>query len=778
MIQASEKDSQPMTNHLPDTHQKNRPTIGFFNVDIGPEWALWPWQGMVDAARQYDVNLLSFIGKALRWPHEFQEQANVLYDLARGERLNGLIIWKAGLVMALTEPEVEEFCNQYGVPVVTVEGAVRGWPSVMYGNYHGMRLAVDHLIEVHRYRRIGFVGMLQHHVGFQERYRAYTDAMAAHGLPVDDKLAKPWFPDDVLLPPDAHVAEEVLSSWLQEALAARVEALVGVCDTSTIQILKVLQTLGVDVPGEVALVSFDAFTESRATTPPLTTVMPSWYELGYQALETLVGILAGKPAPEEITVSPQLMVRQSCGCPDPAVVQAAVGPKSVTEVKGNQAAFNQKEAAQAMVQAARVSKVENIYQHVERLVESFKTEVSGERTGIFLSELSSVLQRIMIAGGEITWWQEAISVLRAQALSWLDEREMSARAEDLWQQARVMIGKTAERVQTYHRLQAERRAGQLREMSQALITTFDIDELMDVLFERLPGLGIQSCYLSLYENPQTYHYPDPAPAWSRLVLAYNERGRVTLEPEGRRFRSDQLIPSKLWPQDRVYSFVVEPLHFQNDQIGFVMFEAEPRDGNIYETLRGEISSALQGALLLQARDKAEAELAQAYAEVEQQVAERTAELQREIKEREHAQAESLRLQQEIIEAQQQALQELSTPIIPVWEDVIIVPLIGSIDSLRARDITRALLAGISQYKAKVVIIDVTGVPLVDSGVATHLHKTIQAARLKGARTVITGITAAVAETIVDLGIDWSHFETMSDLQTGLRAVLTGSSPLR
>lgn len=72
-----------------------------------------------------------------------------------------------------------------------------------------------------------------------------------------------------------------------------------------------------------------------------------------------------------------------------------------------------------------------------------------------------------------------------------------------------------------------------------------------------------------------------------------------------------------------------------------------------------------------------------------------------------------------------------------------------------------------------VIIDVTGVPLVDSGVAGHLHKTIQAARLKGTRTIVTGITAAVAEAIVDLGIDWSHFETMSDLQTGLKAALTG-----
>ncbi|MBN1179566.1 MAG: PAS domain S-box protein [Anaerolineae bacterium] len=144
-----------------------------------------------------------------------------------------------------------------------------------------------------------------------------------------------------------------------------------------------------------------------------------------------------------------------------------------------------------------------------------------------------------------------------------------------------------------------------------------------------------------------------------------------------------------------------------------------------------------------------------------------------ITERKQAEAERARLQQEVIEAQQRALEELSTPVIPIMDRILVMPLIGSIDSLRARDITRALLVGIREHRARVVILDVTGVPIVDSGVANHLNKTIQAARLKGARTIVTGISDAVAETIVDLGIDWSTIETLSDLQTGLLAALGG-----
>ncbi len=139
--------------------------------------------------------------------------------------------------------------------------------------------------------------------------------------------------------------------------------------------------------------------------------------------------------------------------------------------------------------------------------------------------------------------------------------------------------------------------------------------------------------------------------------------------------------------------------------------------------------------------------------------------------------ESERAQREVIEAQQRAIYELSTPVIPLIEtpgvgSIIVVPLIGAIDSARARDITRRVLEGISDYNAAVVLLDITGVPIVDSGVAGYLNRSIQAARLKGARVIVTGISDAVAETIVELGIDWREIETLRDLQMGLVAALS------
>lgn len=137
-----------------------------------------------------------------------------------------------------------------------------------------------------------------------------------------------------------------------------------------------------------------------------------------------------------------------------------------------------------------------------------------------------------------------------------------------------------------------------------------------------------------------------------------------------------------------------------------------------------------------------------------------------------------RLRREVIRAQKRAVQGLSTPIIPVLECVIVMPLIGSIETWRARDVTRRPLAGIWEHQAQVVVLNILGVPIVDSGFATHLGKAIQAARLNGARTIVAGITEAVAVTIVDWGLDWVQIEILSDLQIGLHVVLSSMGIVR
>ena len=121
----------------------------------------------------------------------------------------------------------------------------------------------------------------------------------------------------------------------------------------------------------------------------------------------------------------------------------------------------------------------------------------------------------------------------------------------------------------------------------------------------------------------------------------------------------------------------------------------------------------------------------------------------------------------VIRQQQDSIRELSTPVLPVRERLLILPIIGVLDSARARQLTEQLLAGIRTHRAKVVVIDITGAPDVDTTVANHLVQTVDASRLMGASVIITGLSPTIAQTLVDLGVDLSKIHTMGDLQGGL-----------
>src|SRR2546430_9590118 len=121
----------------------------------------------------------------------------------------------------------------------------------------------------------------------------------------------------------------------------------------------------------------------------------------------------------------------------------------------------------------------------------------------------------------------------------------------------------------------------------------------------------------------------------------------------------------------------------------------------------------------------------------------------------------------IIREQQEAIRELSTPVLQGRERLLILPIIGVIDSQRARQLTEQLLRGIRANRAKVVVIDITGVPSVDSTVANHLVQTVEASRLMGATVIITGLSSAIAQTLVTIGVDLSKMNAVGDLQGGI-----------
>lgn len=123
----------------------------------------------------------------------------------------------------------------------------------------------------------------------------------------------------------------------------------------------------------------------------------------------------------------------------------------------------------------------------------------------------------------------------------------------------------------------------------------------------------------------------------------------------------------------------------------------------------------------------------------------------------------------IIRQQQEAIRELSTPVLQLRERMLLLPIIGVIDTYRARLITESLLEAIRTNRAKIVVMDITGVATIDSRVANHILQTVTAARLMGAKVIVTGISAPVAQSLVSLGIELGGLDTVGDLQGGIEA---------
>jgi signal transduction histidine kinase/DNA-binding LacI/PurR family transcriptional regulator/AraC-like DNA-binding protein/DNA-binding LytR/AlgR family response regulator len=550
-----------------------RPTIGLIGALTPDRLTLHLWSGVDEVARERDVNLIFVPAHALDAPIRFDAQANVLYDLVGDENVDGLVVWGGAMAAFAGAEAVRACCERYrSLPMVSAALPLEGVPSVLVDNRQGVRDVVGHLIEVHGCRRIAFVGP-RGHPEADERYRGYADALEEHGLPLDPGLVAPGA-FNVL---GRASGTEAVRLLLDER-GRTFDALVAATDIIAVGAMEALQARGIQMPRAplpsnraanarrgVAVVGFDDLPEAEAAAPPVTTVSFGAHRLGRCAAETLLAHMAGERVDERLVLPLEIVVRQSCGCLPREVVRAAAEP--VTAPGGG-------------------PDPDRAGQLVDALLEEL-----GGKAGALVAALEDLLRRVPAAEFDAAAWQDALSALRG-ALSPGDGKPPTLPG-DVWQQARVMIGSEAERAWMERTLQAEQLAARTRETGEALITTFDLAELTDILVRELPGLDIPSAYLSLYEEPK-------APAgWARLVVGYDENGRIEVEGKGRRFPSRQLVPEGLLPTGRRYSLVVEPLYSKEEQLGFALLEAGPPQINVCSALRGQLSSALKGALLFE-----------------------------------------------------------------------------------------------------------------------------------------------------------------------------------
>lgn len=568
-----------------------KPTVALFGSSPGgafryEKWQMW--RGVAEATREVGYNLIYVAGE------EFENSPQAaLYRLIDHSNVSGVIVWHSFVGPRAESQNFAAFIESFKpLPVVIVEAELEGYASVLLDNDQGVRDILKHLVEKHRYQRIAFL-YDGRNTTFNQRRSAFEAVMGSYGLLDLNLVGSQGDLDGRGLVPgkDYH-------------------ALLVQSDDQAVEAIETLHRRGLSVPDDVAVVGFNDGYEARASLPPLTTLRIPFRKVGRQAVETMVKLISGASWVEAAVIPLQLITRRSCGCLEPMAESAASGPVITSQRRLFQVLETQRRAILSDLAYNMGTPIESLAAYwAEDLLDIFLAElVTQSDFGIgdlpsrtFLEGLSELLHEAMDEDSNISRWHEAISSMRRHLLPYLDEKSIHF-AEDLWNQARVLVGQTALRAEIHQSWRTAERNEILRAIQTELLVSSDETELLRVLAQKLPDLGVSSFYLVQYEKEF-----DPA-GWGRLLLVCQNGQAVEPQGQDQRFRLRLILPRRWLPTGQPYSLVIEALHLREEQIGYLVFMTPPPKAasvcDIFQALRIQISSALKGVVLRQALGEA------------------------------------------------------------------------------------------------------------------------------------------------------------------------------
>ncbi|WP_438028689.1 substrate-binding domain-containing protein [Sorangium sp. So ce233] len=647
-----------------------------------------------------------------------------------------------GWIVVLATDGIERLARAR-VPLVTVSTCApeAGCPTAMPDNATGIRSAVRHLID-HGHRRIAFVGSMEQD-DIRVRLEGYKATLAERGIPFDPDLVfeteNNWYSGG------QNVAEAIL------ARRGELTAAVVATDKNALGLMSALQAAGYRVPEDLAITGFDDIVEAQWAAPPLTTVRQRFDALGTLAYELVLAQLAGEAVPPGPVLAPTAFLqRRTCGC---STLQGFLRAEDAAPEDGAGDLL-----ARQMVELLTPHPLPpgtppaSVWPGATRVIEGLTAAIEGA-TPPPAAEIDAACQQavrltpdVESLMGIVRWLGRASRRRRARpAEGAADDGAAEDRVEEFLEQVRLSL--------MLARLDAERafvaELGNLvrsdHEASLALLGgTHEASRSLSWLDSTSV---IWSC-LGLREDPETRAHLVIAGAYSRDGSPTPSIGSVV--------PLEAFPPAELLPSSTVGGpFMVTLLPIRTLQrdwgvlaiVGPGSLEIAGDEGTV--AIWGALlSAALERDALMQSLSEQHASLQDAY--------------QRE-------------------RALSAAVRALGCPLIPLLEGVLLVPLIGELDGDRARQVLDTVTEGVSRNRARCVLLDITGVPLVDGQVAHALQQTHRAAALLGARVVLVGVRPEIAARLVALDIDLGDLATQQSLSSalgelapaGLRALRAG-----
>ncbi len=588
----------------PNNPVSNRKTIAVLGAQLSRVWGAEFMAGVMDSAKAYDTNVVYFVGGkpvAIAAP-EHGGRSYGLYDLIKPGQFDGILL--AADMGHTSAEDVKNFCKVFApTPIASFAVQAEGVSCFIADNDGGMRAVIRHLIEAHGYKRIAFIRGKRGQIESDIRFNAYKEELKAHSIRFDERLVV----EGDFSPESGRAAARVL---LDER-GIRMQAIAASNDRMAFGAMEVLQQRGIQIPDSVALTGFDDISESQSMGVPLTTVRQSFYDAGVFSFSALLKRMNGERI-NDVTVLPaQLIVRWSCGCLPESLKRVEVHAKEVAHTSRLE---NKRDAAiLALFQAAGIAEDDPHkaqYRDVfGRTWDVFLSSLNGnDKSDDFLKMAQSTVEVLQRNGFEPTTWHNVISTLRTYALGGISSSATMLRAENLFQQARMLVGELSQRAQAFRRLQFEQQEEALSAFGFSMAPAMTLEEIGDAISAHFPALGLERWYVMFYSDVSSPgSISSPTPESYRLLLQYDQK-KFKIPQEKSAIATGRLVPRGKTPEDHRYTALVMPLSLASNRFGFMWAEMGPTDWDVYVRLKHLLSSALLRTMLVQQRELAQKEV--------------------------------------------------------------------------------------------------------------------------------------------------------------------------
>jgi DNA-binding LacI/PurR family transcriptional regulator len=560
-----------------------RRRIGVLLSDLVDDYQAAVLGGACEAARARDIDIFCFVGGELDSPVLGDKMRNHVFSFVAKADLDAVLVIAGALVNRCGPTRLSEYCAGLGtLPACTIAGKLPGRSSVSVNNRTGVRDAVTHLVRVHGRKRVAFIKGPEPNEEAIERFDAYRRALAEHKLAFDSRLVAPG---DF----SAEAGEKAVALFFGERKldVGSIDSIVAADDTSAFGAMQALERRKIRIPSQVAVVGFDDLEEARFTTPPLTTVRQPLREQGAAGIRLLIKQLQGE-AGEDVSLATTTMLRRSCGCfagGELTMPARSSGNLSSPRLSFEAEFMRRREQLAGELARAAQGSFATTPGWDELLITSFSEQLRTQSER-FTRAFRAMLESLLSEGADVAGVHDIITLLRRRVLECIDERVLRDRAEEIFQEARIITGEAMERAQARRRARAERMAAILGATSRQLIAVTSVDELCQVAAQRLPELGVTSCYVSLFDGAS-----DPE-GTARTLFGYDPEVSPHIIRGGEAFPSRMLAAPQMQSIGRSRGHAIMTLYAGNRRLGLMALSLDGAPAYAYEPLADLIASAV------------------------------------------------------------------------------------------------------------------------------------------------------------------------------------------